>query len=146
MERSDKEKELKAFRLFARIRVNHKHHKQYYCATFTPKGKKLTHDQLLPIVREKLSGFRCIESVYIISENEKTNHFHGVIVTKDHCKFQRLFSKKNSFHFHLQGTIPLNDWCTYITKTNPTKLYTLTTTEFFNKPFITDTQLAHYEP
>ncbi len=153
MERSDRQNKVNAFRLTQRIRVNHKHHKQYYCVTFTPKEKNKSHVTLLQEIIVAVKRYKVILDVFLIAESENTNHFHGVIVTKDVCKFSRLFNKNNTFHFHNSGQIPLNDWCTYINKTLPTQLYVLhreitffSNVEYFNKPFITDTQLAHYEP
>ncbi len=145
MERSDKQKEIYAFRLYNRVHAQNRYHTQYYNVTITPKGNNKLHETLLREVRESLKSFRVVESVFLIAEHDVTNHFHGVFVCKDKCKFYKLFNNKNPYHFHLKN-MSLNDWCAYCIKHLPDKLYTSDTTEFFNKPFQTDITLAHYEP
>ncbi len=145
MERSDKKKNINAFRLSQRVRHQHRHHKQYYCITVTPKGKDKSHATLLDEFNSSISLYKCVHDVFLIAESDNTKHFHGIVITKDKCMFKKLYSNKN-FHFHIKELIPLNDWCTYMVKHLPTKLHHNDHVEFFNKPFITDKQLAHYEP
>ncbi len=142
---SERKKEINAFRLTQRVRLNHRYCNVYYNVTITPKGKNKTHDTLLLEVRQAINGYKVVLDVFLIAESDNTNHYHGVIVCKDSCQFLKLFSKKNAFHFNIK-TMPLNDWCTYCVKRDPTKVFLKKETIYFNKPFLTDIQLAHYEP
>ncbi len=146
MERSDKKRKFNAFRLFCRVRVDNKYHKVGTAVTFKPKGKNKSHDTLLREILESVKSYSSILDVFLIAESEQTNHFHGIIITKDKCKFSRFFNKKSKFSFHIKYGIPLYDWCYYIVKHTPDKLYVNDTVEFFNKPFLSDKIVARYEP
>lgn len=145
------ENNINAFRLSQRVRVGHLYRKSYYNVTITPKGEHKTHEILLKEIVAAVGRYRCVLDVFLIAESQNTNHFHGVFVCKDTCKFLRLYNKKNPFHFHIKTNLSLNDWCRYCVKHNPTSLWVYNSEivrtygyEYFNKPFVTDKELAHY--
>ncbi len=108
-----------AFRLLQR---SLRSHSQSYNVTVTPKGKKISHLELYKSFMTEILKYKCVKDVFLIAEFDNTNHFHGIIYTKDKCKFLNMYSKKHAFQFHL-STLTLQEWIGYMLKRNPSEFY-----------------------
>ncbi len=108
-----------AFRLTQRSMRSHSY---TYHVTVTPKGKKVSHLDLYNRFTKEIIKYKCVKEVFLIAEFENTNHFHGIIYTKDKCKFLNLYSKKHTFQFDL-SPLTLQEWIQYMLKRKPSEFY-----------------------
>ncbi len=108
-----------AFRLTQR---SLRSHSQTYHVTVTPKGKKISHLELYRRFMPEITKYKCVKDVFLIAEFDNTCHFHGIIYTKDKCKFLNMYSKKHTFQFDL-STLTLQEWISYMLKRNPREFY-----------------------
>lgn len=127
-ERSEQTLE-KAFRLYIRSRKQHTYYSKYTAFTITPKGKNRSHKYILDPFIATCHTYKSIYDVFLVPESENTNHFHGILVTKSKCKFAKFFNKKQPYTFYITPLVPIGTWCNYMTKSNPTSLYTLSKPE-----------------
>ncbi len=145
MERSDRRKINKyATNLFMRIRRGNNQYSRCKFITVTPLGKEVDHLELLSNFREKIKRYKCIEEYFLVAEKENTNHFHGVIISKNECSYKALFNKNNKFHFHISECPDLGTWCNYICKGLPRYIYTKDGYETFRKHFTYDNNLKDW--
>ncbi len=104
-----------------------------YCITITPKGKHVTHENLLKDFHKELLKLKCVISYWLIAEEENTNHFHGLIQTTIPCKFSNLCNKRSSVSVWIEDHQPLfnTSWVKYCVKSNPKTYF------YYNKYIVT---------
>ncbi len=106
---------LAAFRLKNRALRKYCH---TYHVTITPVGKNKSHRTLIQEFLPAIKIYKSVQSVFLIAEVENTNHFHGIVYTKDKCDFSKLYTKKyknHMFTLHMsEMTLPV--WVGYILK------------------------------
>ncbi len=108
-----------AFRLTQR---SMRSHSQTYHVTVTPRGKNQTHLTLYEAFMKEICRYKCVKDVFLIAEFETTKHFHGIIYTKDKCKFLNMYAKRHAFQFDL-SPLTLQEWIGYMLKRNPSEFY-----------------------
>ncbi len=112
---------LAAFRLNQRILRSHS---QSYHVTVTPRGKNVSHYDLYQRFMPEINKYKCVKDVFLIAEFENTNHFHGIIYTKDKCKFLNMWKKTQLFQFDLSD-LSLTEWIQYMLKRSPSEFYNI---------------------
>lgn len=108
-----------AFRLTQRSMRSHSH---TYHVTVTPRGKNQTHISLYRAFMPEIERYKCVKDVFLIAEFENTEHFHGIIYTKDKCQFLNLYAKRHMFQFDL-SPLTLQEWIDYMLKRKPSEFY-----------------------
>ncbi len=86
-----------------------------YHVTITPRGKNVSHFDLYRDFMKEIMKYKLVKNVFLIAEFETTNHFHGIIYTKDECEFRSLFNKTQKFQFDI-SPLPLEEWVLYVLK------------------------------
>ncbi len=90
-----------------------------YTINIVPKGKLKTHQDTLDILQSRMHLCRSITNLFLIREYEVTNHFHGIVITKNKTKLLKLCSKRNYRITIEPYYVGHNEWLYYILKTNP---------------------------
>ncbi len=91
-----------------------------YTINIIPTGKNKTHMDTLDILKDRIPLCKSIRSLYLVREYHNTNHFHGIVITKNKTKLLKLCSKRN-YHIKVDPYFEdmNNTWLKYILKTNP---------------------------
>ncbi len=115
---------------------DHKNWLHIYTINITPKGNNKTHEDTLEILLDRAKKCKSIKSIYLIRENQITNHFHGIVITSQQTKLYKLNSIKN-YHIQLSPYNNINDeWIKYIMKHNPQNM------DIYTKKLQTITEMA----
>lgn len=97
---------------------------KFYAFTISPHNKKLIPLMLHEAAKTILISYNSCYSLRYIIETSKTGkeHIHGVLITKDQCKFAKL-RRHPHVKYHFQH---YNDsgWLEYMQKDNPNRIYT----------------------
>ncbi len=133
---------MNAFRLYQRVKSHHTFYIGYTCITLTPKLKDTTHQQLLSAFHRAITQYKSLIDYVIAREDQHTNHYHGVIISKDKKNKFTMLKRHKNFKMYVSYNKLLEDQIDYMIKHNPTAIYTTLGVEYFNRPFHTDTLLA----
>lgn len=115
MEQAERRDEPPVLALAALRKIKSQKYTKSYQVTITPIGNNVTHRVLFDSFMREVGKYKCVKEVFLIAESINTNHFHGYVFTKDHCKFKNLFNKKHSFNFRLSHREEIV-WLHYIFK------------------------------
>jgi len=97
-----------------------------YTLLVTPKGNNVKHKDYTGHLLGIISSIRSVKYCFLVAESENTDHYHGIIATKQACKFSKLTRKSNPYVAKISSfysNLKTFDFFTYMVKHNPTSYY-----------------------